>query len=114
MIDLNKVDKIFLYPGYVDLRKGVNILGYMAAEIYREDELNKLFLFCNRQTTLIKIYEKDQAGVWVYVRRLDDSRFAWPKNASEAMQITKAELTWLLLGMRLIKAPNAPKYLDKF
>lgn len=114
MIDLNNVDKIYIYPGYVDLRKGAQILGYMAAEIYKNDALHKLFIFCNRQTTLIKIYEKDEAGVWVYIRRLDDSRFAWPKNVDEAMLITKAELTWLLLGMRLIKSPKAPKYLDRF
>jgi hypothetical protein len=28
MIDLNDVDKINLYPGTVDLRKGMNTLGY--------------------------------------------------------------------------------------
>ena len=29
----NSIDKIYLYPGYVDLRKGMNNLGYLAAQI---------------------------------------------------------------------------------
>ena len=114
MVDLNGIDRIYLYPGAVDLRKGMNTLGYMASRINKEDGLHKLFLFCNRRTNLLKIYEKDQAGVWVYVRRLDDSNFGWPKNVDEAMGISKAELTWLLSGLRLIKGPKDSRYLDKY
>lgn len=44
MIDLNSIDKIYLYPGTVDLRKGMNTLGYMASQINKEDGLHKLFL----------------------------------------------------------------------
>ena len=33
----NSIDKIYLYPGYVDLRKGMNNSGYLAAQIYNED-----------------------------------------------------------------------------
>lgn len=114
MIDLNDIDKIYLYPGTVDLRKGMNTLGYMASQINKEDGLHKLFIFCNRRMNLLKIYEKDSAGVWVYVRKLDDSNFGWPKNVTEAMNITKGELTWLLSGLKLIKSPKDSRYLDKY
>lgn len=114
MIDLNEIDKIYLYPGSVDLRKGMVLLGYMADTICADDGINKLFLFCNRKMNLLKIYEKDQAGVWTYIRKLDDSRFGWPRDTSEAMNITKAELTWLLSGLKLIKSPNDSRYLDKY
>ena len=114
MVDLNGIDKIYLYPGTVDLRKGMNTLGYMASQINKEDGLHELFLFCNRKMNLLKIYEKDQAGVWVYIRRLDDSNFGWPRNVNEAMNITKAELTWLLSGLKLIKGPKDSRYLDKY
>ena len=114
MIDLNSIDRIYLYPGHVDLRKGMNTLGYLAAQIYKDDGLHKLFIFCNGKETLLKIYEKDAAGVWIYVRRLDDSTFGWPKNVDEAMTIDKGQLTWLLSGLNLIKGPKAPKYRDKY
>lgn len=114
MIDLDEIDKIYLYPGSVDLRKGMNTLGYMASQINKEDGLHKLFLFCNKRNDLLKIYEKDQAGVWIYIRRLDDSSFGWPKNVEEAMLITKAELTWLLSGLKLIKGPKDSRYLDEY
>ena len=114
MIDLNNIDKIYLYPGYVDRRKGMNNLGYLAAQIYKEAGLHKLFIFCNKKTSLLKIYEKDSAGVWVYIRRLDDSSFGWPKNIEEAMQVDKGQLTWLLQGLNLIKGPKHPKYRDRY
>lgn len=70
--------------------------------------------FATKKTSLLKIYEKDSAGVWVYIRRLDDSSFGWPKNIEEAMQVDKGQLTWLLQGLNLIKGPKHPKYRDRY
>ena len=33
MIDVSKVDRFFLYPGHVDLRKGVSTLGALVASV---------------------------------------------------------------------------------
>lgn len=114
MIDLDTVDKIYLYPGSTDLRKGINQLSYMIEEIDKDDHLHKLFVFCNRTQKLIKIYEKDCTGVWIYLKRLDESRFGWPRTIKEAMTINKAQLSWLMLGLKVIKNPFDPKYRDNF
>ena len=103
MIDLSTIDHIFLYPGNTDLRKGRVALRHMAYEIQKDDQEHKLFLFCNREQKLIKIYEKDTTGVWVYIRSLDESRFGWPKNINEAKQINKSQVEWLLRGLKYIK-----------
>ena len=103
MIDLGSIDRIFLYPGATDLRKGRNGLRHMAAEIARDDQEHKLFLFCNKAGNLMKIYEKDETGVWVYVRSLDGSRFGWPRDMKEAMEINKSQIEWLLKGLRYIR-----------
>ena len=102
MIDLNGIDHIFLYPGSTDLRKGLCALMHMSREITKDDNLHKLFLFCNRKQKLIKIYEKDDTGVWVYIRSLDESRFGWPKNIDEAKEINKSQLEWLMKGLKYI------------
>lgn len=105
MIDLDTVDKIYLYPGSTDLRKGINGLSYLVGELNKEDHMHKLFLFCNRKEKMIKIYEKDATGTWIYLKRLDESKYGWPKNSKEAMNINKEQLTWLLLGLKVIKNP---------
>jgi hypothetical protein len=102
MIDLESVDHIYLYPGNTDLRKGRNTLGHMANEIAKNDKLHKIFIFCNSKEKLIKVYEKDITGVWVYIRSLDSSKFGWPRNISEAKEINKSQLERLLKGLQYI------------
>lgn len=114
MIDLETIDKVYLYPGSTDLRKGMNALSYLVGELEKEDHLHKLFLFCNREEKMIKIYEKDETGTWVYLKRLDESRYGWPKDLKEAMNINKEQLTWLLLGLKVIKNPNKKRYKDLY
>lgn len=106
MIDLENLDKVYLYPESTDLRKGINALSYLVGELEKDDHLHKLFLFCNRKEKIIKIYEKDETGTWIYIKRLDDSRYGWPKDIKEAMNINKEQLSWLMQGLKVIKNPN--------
>lgn len=100
MIDLEDIDHIYLYPGSTDLRKGRYSLSLLAKKINNNDGLHELFLFCNRSNQLIKIYEKDSTGVWVYIRSLDETRFPWPNNIKEACKINKVQINWLLRGLK--------------
>ena len=109
MVDLSTIDHIFLAPGHTDLRKGRNALRYMAQEISKDDGQHKLFLFCNKYEKLIKIYEKDETGVWVYIRSLDESKFGRPKNINEAKEINKSQIEWLLRGLKYIKFSDIPE-----
>ena len=101
MIDLEDIDHIYLFPGNTDLRKGRQSLSVLAAKITEDNNLHVLFLFCNKNNDLIKVYEKDDTGVWVYIRSLDETKFPWPNNVEEACKINKAQLNWLLRGLRL-------------
>lgn len=83
MIDLESIDHIYLFPGSTDLRKGRHSLALLARRIHSDDGLHELFLFCNRKNELIKIYEKDSTGVWVYIRSLDETRFPWPNSIAD-------------------------------
>jgi hypothetical protein len=114
MIDLENIDHIYLYPGCTDLRKGRKSLGHMALELAKEDKEHKLFIFCNRESKLIKIYEKDETGVWVYIRSLDESRFGWPKNMKEALEINRSQVEWLLKGLKFISYKKQEKNIDYF
>ena len=96
MIDLENIDHIYLFPGSTDLRKGRNGLSTLAAKIQKNDGLHELFLFCNRSNRLIKVYEKDDTGVWVYIRSLDETRYPWPNHIKDTSN-------WLLKGLKFEK-----------
>lgn len=108
MIDLEKIDHIYLFPGSTDLRKGRQSLALLAKRIYADNNNHEIFLFCNRSNQLIKIYEKDETGVWLYIRSLDETRFSWPNNMKEACTINKAQINWLLQGLKFEKVEKEP------
>jgi transposase len=114
MIDLENIDHIYLYPGYTDLRKGRNSLSHMSVELAKNDKEHKLFIFCNRKTKLIKIYEKDETGVWVYIRSLDESNFGWPRNMKEALEINRSQIEWLLKGLKFITCKKKKENSDYY
>ena len=114
MIDLENIDHIYLYPGYTDLRKGRNTLGHMSMELAKNDKEHILFIFCNRRSKMIKIYEKDQTGVWVYIRTLDDSKFGWPSNMKEALEINRSQIEWLLHGLKFISYKKKEENIDYY
>ena len=103
MIDLESIDHIYLFPGTTDLRKGRYSLSLLAERIKTDNKEHELFLFCNRKNELIKVYEKDETGVWVYIRSLDETRFPWPRSCEEAKMINKAQLSFLLKGLKFEK-----------
>ena len=103
MIDLESIDHIYLFPGTTDLRKGRHSLSLLAERIKTDNKEHELFLFCNRKNELIKVYEKDETGVWVYIRSLDETRFPWPRSCEEAKMINKAQLSFLLKGLKFEK-----------
>lgn len=113
MIDLESIDHIYLFPGSTDLRKGRHSLGLLARRIHSGDGSHELFLFCNRKNELIKIYEKDSTGVWVYIRSLDETRFPWPNSVAEACEINKAQINWLLKGIEFKRLESAGRPLGK-
>ena len=53
MVDLSKIDKVFLFPGITDMRLGINGLRNNIPDI----ENDCLYVFCNKTKTSIKIIE---------------------------------------------------------
>lgn len=102
MIDLSRVKHIYLMPGPTDLRRGsiglISLLPQAGLEV-REHEL---FLFCNRAGTILKVVERDETGTWLYTRTVDRSKFGWPQDFSQAEEINRDQIVWLLQGLRAI------------
>ena len=105
--DLPAGQQVFLVIGYTDLRRSIDGL---AAIVQGQLELDPfstaLFLFCGRRCDRIKglLWEGD--GFLLLYKRLDNGRFQWPRNETEAKLLTPQQTRWLLEGLK-IEQPKA-------
>jgi transposase len=84
MINIDNIKEIYLSLGYTDMRKQADGLLVVVKSICKDiDLMNKLFMFCNKEKNKLKILEVDYDGIWVYYKRLNDSKFRWPKNGND-------------------------------
>ena len=98
MLNINKVDKVYLACGVTDLRKNIDGLSLIVQTNFNLDPFEKaLFVFCNRQMNKLKILHFDE-GFWLYYHRLERSKFKWPMSKEEALKVSINELKWLLKG----------------
>lgn len=98
MLNINKVNRVYLACGATDLRRSINGLTLIVQTELKLDPFEKaLFVFCNKQMNKLKILHFDE-GFWLYYYRLEKSRFKWPMTKEEALKVNLEELSWLLKG----------------
>lgn len=102
MIDLSKIEHIYIYPGLTDMRLG--IFG-LRKKILESSELatNGLHMFCSMSRNQIKIIEATDSSTWLYQNKLIRGKFIWPMKGDKA-ELTKEELRLIIEGAGLIKA----------
>lgn len=104
MLDLSKIENIYLAPGPTDLRKSIDGCSAIVQYTMNLDPFSSsIFIFCNRAKTTIKVLEWDKNGFWLHTKKLiGDDRFRWPKSKDEvSMLIDKRQLLWLLDGLEI-------------
>jgi transposase len=98
VLNIEKVETVYLACGYTDLRKSIDGLVMMVQSQFKLNPFDKaLFVFCNRQMDKLKILHFDE-GFWLYYYRLEGNRFKWPTNTEEALKVNIEELRWILKG----------------
>ena len=108
-IDLNSI-RIFIKPGFTDLRKAVNgLTGIIEQQMTGEPLSGNVYLFCNKEQKLLKAIWWDKNGFWLSQKRLEKDRFPWPKTNEETQELNKEELMMLLSGIDFFKA-HKPLY----
>lgn len=100
MISLGTDTKVFLALGATDMRRGIDGLSMLVSgHLARDPFSGHVFAFCNRQRTTIKILAWDRNGFCVFHKRLERQRFRWPVVATDVLEWTTRELSWLLDGL---------------
>ena len=102
MVDLNKIEHIYIYPGLTDMRLGIFGLRKKILET-SEIEINSLYMFCSMSRNQIKIIEVTNSSTWLYQNKLIHGKFIWPMRGNKA-ELTKEELKLIIEGAGLIKA----------
>jgi transposase len=97
-IGMNKA-RIFIRPGYTDLREAVNGLSAMAEQQMSGEPLSgNVYLFCNRERRLLKAVWWDRNGFWLSQKRLEKDKFPWPETEEAVRELSAEELSFLLRG----------------
>ncbi len=79
MFHLHQTLQYFLYPAPVDMRKSFYTLsGIVTSNMQRKVDSGDVFIFINRNQTIMKILHKEYAGLVIYHKKLDSGRFRLP------------------------------------
>jgi transposase len=103
MLNISRIDHVYLALGATDLRKSIDGLAVLVQESFNLDPFSRsLFVFCNRKKDKIKILEWDINGFWLYYKRLEKGTFKWPNDSnSKTILISDREFRWLLDGLSI-------------
>ena len=93
--------KVFLAPGFTDMRKSINGLSILVDCLNLDPFSGNMFVFCNRRQTILKILYWDRNGFCLWHKRLERHHFSWPASVDAVMEIEPRSLSWLLDGLSL-------------
>ncbi len=92
MLNIDKVNTVYLSCGATDLRRNINGLALIVQTGPKLDPFEKaLFVFCNKEMNKLKILHFDE-GFWLYYYRLENM------TKEETIGVNLEELRWLIKG----------------
>ena len=97
--------KIFLFAPFVDMRKQSLGLSTMIQSTMKRNPFDEsLYVFCNRRRDLIKCLYWDKTGFAMWVKKLNQDKFPWPKAPIEdVVFLSRQQMEWLLAGINVWK-----------
>ncbi len=85
------------------MRKSVAGLSAIVQEGMKLDlKSSSVFIFTNRRRTLMKMIYFDRSGFALWLKKLEEEKFPWPKNFDEdTIQIKADDMRLLLEGVNV-------------
>ena len=103
--------RIFVRPGYTDMRKQIDGLAAMVRDSLDHDPFDgSLYLFAGMGGRRLKILYWDRNGFCLWQKRLEKDRFPWPKEVGLVRTITTEQLGLLLEGIDFWRAHPRREY----
>jgi transposase len=94
---------IYLCREFVDFRKSINGLSAIVeADLSLDLRASALFIFTNKRRTHLKMLYFDRSGFALWLKRLEEAKFAWPKDIhKKVVDISTKDLELLLDGVNI-------------
>ena len=111
MFHLHQQLQYFLYPEPVDMRKSFYTLsGIVSGQMRRKVESGEVFIFVNRNLTVMKILHMEYGGMVIYHKKLESGRFKLPEYDQALGSFT---VGWVDLMMMVKSVKMRPKRIRK-
>ena len=109
MFRLDEGLKVYLHRAPVDFRLNINGLAALVQQALGLDPFAAcIYVFSNRRRDRVKVLGWDRNGFWLLLKRLEQDRFSWPREAAVAT-LTVEQLHWLLEGIDLAAVRRHPQ-----
>ena len=94
-----RVDSVWLAVEPLDMRAGTESALARVVRVFGAAHPHHAYLFANRRANRMKVLVHDGIGVWLAARRLHQGKFVWPKDAGATLDLSRAQLDALVLGL---------------
>ena len=95
-----RIDTIWLALGASDLRGGIDrLLAMVVRGFALGAQPHHAYVCANRRVDRLKVLVYDGAGMWLCTRRLQAGSFAWPREDSGSIQLSREQFDWLVAGL---------------
>ncbi len=117
MIGLHAQHRYYLYAKPADMRKSFDGLGGLVRNHMRRNPLEgEVYVFLNRQRSIIKLLLWDRTGFSIYSKRLEQGSFERPRRGEEGpagMKLSWEELVLILEGISLGSVRRRKRYVHQ-
>jgi transposase len=96
---LIRVDTVWMAIEPLDMRAGTEAALARVVTVFGAARPHHAYLFANRRASRMKVLVHDGIGVWLAARRLNSGKFAWPKDVTGTLTLTRPQFDALVLGL---------------
>ncbi len=91
---------VWLALGASDLRGGIDkLLALVVHGFALGAQAHHAYVLTNRRADRLKVLVYDGTGMWLCTRGLQMGSFAWPREDSDAISLTRQQFDWLVAGL---------------
>ena len=95
-----RIEAVWLALGASDLRGGIDkLLALVVHGFALGAQVHHAYVFANRRADRLKVLVYDGTGMWLCTRRLQAGSFAWPREDSGSLNLTREQFDWLVAGL---------------
>lgn len=111
MFTLGSSQRFFLYGAAVDMRKGFDGLSGLVRNSLDRDPLSgEVYIFLNRNRTLVKLLHWEAGGLVIYYKRLEKGTFQPPMGMEAGGTLPWSSLVLMIEGIKVLDSRQLPRY----